>query len=289
MLATDARLGTIVILGGYVVAFVLAGYIFPLIRPPYQGVANLLGIVAAAQHSPCRRADDLGAVEAQCLRSALDFLTAASRMTFLKRLAIIAALWTAKTVLVEFFGRGPAMSATSSFRGSAWIFYTFQFHAIQQPLKSWVAHIVFFGPAAVLIYATWRRLAATVDAKGFGSGCVLTLAFVAASSTDAESRHFIAFLPLLTTLALSAFGEVGRFTFWAFVLWAVAATRFWGDYAPITPQTDPWLFMWGPWWTVSFYIRAVAVAGLLVAHLGVSVWLDRRAPSSLPLHAPRSG
>ena len=127
-------------------------------------------------------------------------------MTFQKRLAIIAALWIVKTVLVEFFGRGPAMSATSSFRGSALILYTFQFHAIEQPLKSWVAHTVFCGPAAVSIDVNWRRLAATVDAKGFPSCCVLTLALVTASSTDADSRHVIACVPLLTLLASSAFG-----------------------------------------------------------------------------------
>ena len=75
----------------------------------------------------------------------------------------------------------------------------------------------------------------------------------------------------------------------AVVVWAVVATRFWGEYAPITRQVDPWLFMWGPWWTVDFYIRGVVVAALLVAHLGVSVWLDRRALSSLPSTPPQSG
>ncbi len=30
-----------------------------------------------------------------------------------------------------------------------------------------------------------------------------------------------------------------------FVVWSVLATRFWGEYAPTSPQSDPWLFTWG--------------------------------------------
>lgn len=269
------------IFGFYLILFLLAGYVIPLVMLPYEGLNNLMfywlplsALLASALMTYALK-------KLEVYKTALSFVSFLSDRVVLKRLLLLAFLWGVKGLVVGYFARGPVMSGTSTFYGALQVLYTFQFHAIEQPLKPWLAHFIFYGPVLLWVIYYWPRFVEVCQQQKYGSGCLLTLVCIMAFSTDAESRHFVAFLPLLLLFILYAMNTISAPLFSFFVLGTLLASRFWGTYASISPDVDPWLYTWGPWWTVEMYHKALLVSLAALVSLGCVILVTKRKNVSL--------
>ncbi len=158
------------------------------------------------------------------------------------------------------------MSLASSTLGSVYIFTSFQYHAVEQPLKPWIAHLAFFGPVVLMIGYCWPRLADTCKNHGLDRAALCIPVMVALLSSNAESRHLVAFMPLLVILSLASIQSFPRTLIILFLAWTIAASRFWGNYGDAAMTgNDPWVMLWGPWWPVDSYVRATVCVVLMIA------------------------
>ena len=275
-LSVNAGLGWSIIFMAYAIIYVLAGYVAPFIRPPYHGTGNTLTMLMPVSIILAAFVLSVALWKLNIYGALVDFTVSLTKRTFLKRFSIVVLLLAAKSAVVAYFGQGEVASPTSSFLGSAWVFYSFQYHAIEQPLKSWIAHCVFYGPIFLLILSRWGRMAHVCRELGFGSGAILSLSLVVVLSTDAESRHLLSFMPWAMVFAIAAGKEFGKAYLTTFIVLSILSTRFFIEHGPVIAAGDPGILMWGPWWTVSGYWKAVVLASMAGALLWIATLVDKR-------------
>jgi hypothetical protein len=248
----------------YLIVFTLSGFFFPMIVTPYMGTNNMILNLLPLSIFLESAFLTLALVKINFVRLVCDLLDFLRTNTFILRIIAILIALVIKTIIVAKFANGPILSPSSTFLGSLWLFYTFHYQAVEQPLKSVISHIIFFGPAAFLIYYTWNKVEKSCNELRWGPGVLMMLSLILALSVDAESRHFFAFMPLLVFLAVYTLDKIGFFTWSGLVLGSILFSRFWGSYSLATPEDDHLLFTWGPWWTVNLYIKASVIILVLI-------------------------
>ena len=202
---------------------------------------------------------------------------------FCRRLILVIALKLGVAIVVGYFGRGEVVSITSSMLGTAWLIYSWFFHAVQLPLKPWLAHFVYFGPVFLLVVIFWSRLSEYASNLGIGDGFKISLGLLARLSINSESRHFVAFLPWLCVVILCGVSCKARAfdaraqdwlsrPLWCigFLTAAFLTSRF---YLSIGLSDDPsaWLATWGPWWSWQQYCKSLVI-GLIGIVVGMRIW-----------------
>ena len=255
------------IFGFYCVVFSLSAYVIPLYLPPYHTTDNALSylfpfsiLCAAALLATALMQLNILPVVRECLVRLLD-------KDVIWRLVWVLIIKLAVAALVLIVAHGPARAPTGLF-GLTWQIYTFHFHAIEHPLKSWVAHIAYFGPIVFLVIIYWHRLLEVIRQYQLGVGTVVSIALVLALSTDSESRHLIAFLPVIAFMIVLSIGQLGWATITVLLALCLISTRFFISRAALEFQEDWAVMAMGPWWTVEIYVQALSFslgAAILVA------------------------
>jgi hypothetical protein len=149
---------------------------------------------------------------------------------------------------------------------------------ISRPLIFLVSHIIYFGPAILLIVILWKKLAD--DAKALGPGIVSIVFLAIVFSFHAESRISIFAYPFLVALLvphLRAFARTPG-AFWSFVVISIVLSKFWlpiNAWLPEGRATDmglPLHFMnHGAWmqnWAYLVHLSAVALSALILWRTG---------------------
>ncbi|GAB4392154.1 MAG: hypothetical protein Tsb005_04940 [Gammaproteobacteria bacterium] len=259
-----------IIWGIYALVFFLSGYILPLIKAPYFGIDNTMTVWLPFSILLASIVMTFGLIKLGFYTAVTSFLNVLKYQQTWRRLLFIFAIILTKNILVKYFAQGEILSATSSFKGTLWVFYGFQYQMIEQPLKSVVAHIIFYGPILLLIITQWKKLATTCYRYGFNEGMHFSLCLIFILSTDAESRHLIAFMPWLCLLSLLSCKQIlSKIYFCTFFVTQLLVSRIWSTYGGISVDHDPSLLLWGPWWSVDIYLRALGVTALLVVLFGL--------------------
>jgi hypothetical protein len=143
-----------------------------------------------------------------------------------------------------------------------------------------LAHVVYFGP--IIISAVFLRRQVAQYIRALGLGPVLVSCLAIGLSVDSQSRHLIAFLPLLVIATVHALDVTqqrqGHDAL--FVLSALLASKPWlrldkNDIALLSDMN------YGPWMSTSSYL----VQGITVGFLLMAFWLvyRERTVHSIPL------
>lgn len=145
---------------------------------------------------------------------------------------------------------------------------------VRLPLLFLVAHVAFFGPAALIAVAHFRGVCA--EAWSHGAGLTLFLFLGLVTGVTSESRHVVHVYPFLAALTAAAAGREGDRRAWALAGLALGVgllgSRLW------VPMSDParlrdYFELFGPWMPVATYLEQGA---LCLGVLALAVWLRRR-------------
>jgi hypothetical protein len=163
--------------------------------------------------------------------------------------------------------------------------------SIAKPGIFLVSHVVYFGPIVLAAVAFWPRVAAVL--RSWGLGPVLAALVGLMLSVTSESRHLLAFVPLLFIATVQALEAVRlpKGLASAFVVATLVLSRFWlplgaaeftGD--PMQMPDQVFFMSQGPWMAgVSYLVMSVVVLGTGLV-LGAWYWFgserNRPAPSS---------
>jgi len=133
--------------------------------------------------------------------------------------------------------------------------------SVTAPLKSLVAHAVFFGPVVLVLILGWRAVARSIGAAG--PGIVLVAALAITLSLDSESRHLVIFVPFLVSFAAKAVDAEppSRRNLGIFAVLSLLVSKVWlvfGD------DSTLYLSNIGPWMSHDWYV----VDGLVLLVLG---------------------
>lgn len=264
MIGRDEKSTMVWLFFAYSLVFVVAAYVFPLIQRPFHGTANEISmlmpfsiVLAAAVASVALTKLGLGAV----LQPALERMTSIPR----SRWASVAAVYAAQSLLTSYFGRGEIMAQTSTALGSAWVIYSFHYQAVEQPLKSLVAHIAYFGPLMAVVVLRWQNIAVAATRIGDTPLVLALIAMTVLGVVNSESRHFVGFLPWFAALALVGMPQPKWLGTALYFGAAALASRIYADYMEVAPDNDPFLMTWGPWFTKELYFFNLLAACALLA------------------------
>jgi hypothetical protein len=149
------------------------------------------------------------------------------------------------------------------------------------PGLSLVAHVVYFGPAILLILLLWSRLSAV--AQEFGTGFVAVLALGLFLSINSESRTLTQYLPAFTIALSIALARMPNLPRWGMIATAILCVAFSKVWLPMAGPTrlydgqhyafpEQLYFMnFGPWMSLQSYLWQTAA--VLGAALILVAWL----------------
>jgi hypothetical protein len=152
--------------------------------------------------------------------------------------------------------------------------------AVTDPFLFLVAHVVYFGPAVLLLLLLWKQVCAEAAAFGFGMQLFLLLNIV--FSLNSQSRYNIPAVPALFALLVLAMQRrsLSRRVVVALTVLAVACSKVWyimntapqiydGTMACLLRFPLQHMFMnSGPWMSREMYI----VQGLIVVAIGAALY-----------------
>jgi len=157
--------------------------------------------------------------------------------------------------------------------------------SIAKPAVFLVAHVVYYGPIILVAIFFWPSI--TANLRSLGLGAVLTALLGLVQGVTSESRHLLAFLPLLVALAAQAMerARLPRGHDIVFVLTTLVASKFWMPMTVVSHgpfdafPSQSYLMNQGPWMSnLSYAIQSAAVLVLLA----IFGWYYRRKIEEWP-------
>jgi hypothetical protein len=175
--------------------------------------------------------------------------------------------------------------------------------SLTEPLIFLIAHVVYFGPAILLLVFFWRPFCEALNRYGIGLRILVLLNLLL--SINPQSRYEINVLPIFVAVLVVVL--IREMTSWrSFIFWALlclAYSKVWCVFNT-APQVDDGtmdvllkpplqnMFMnIGPWMSRQMYfVQAVAVAltALLIYFVALRNRKGRRASSAALPHVPRA-
>jgi hypothetical protein len=162
------------------------------------------------------------------------------------------------------------------------------FGATTRPLQFLIAHVVYFGPTALLLLVLWRPVSRRL--RGLGTGLTLVCALGVFQGVNCESRQLINLWPFFVLPAVQALEELRLPAgfYWTVAAFATLLSKAWlrinyglaslGEAARTFPNTrdfldfpdQVWFMNFGPWMSnLTLLVHALVVGGM-------GLWLKRR-------------
>lgn len=181
-------------------------------------------------------------------------------------LALFLATNAALRMLTDSVARPPSLLETSELR----MLFSSVALGVSKPAIAQVAHVVYFGPAAALLYVLWPRVCRV--ASEFGPGMIAALGVVVMLGLNSETRVLTTPFPLVVLLLVIALDRLAPPVSFAWATFAItlAWSRIWlsmGGEVPWSRKEFPDLLYWihqGPWMpTLAYVVQGVVVAAMV--------------------------
>ena len=200
-----------------------------------------------------------------------------------RRAAVVVLLMAVPKVAVRLLGNGVDFG-WGSLKG--FLMYTLM-TTLADPLLFFVAHVVYFGPAVLLLAFLWRPFCEA--ARGFGLGMTLFLLFNVGMSINPQSRYQINAVPALMMILAWMLDRRGL-TWRAVALWAalgVASSKVWYVFRIPADADDGtmeallrfplqhYFMSSGPWMSREMYFAQGAAVLLGAVVVFLVVWRQR--------------
>jgi hypothetical protein len=152
--------------------------------------------------------------------------------------------------------------------------------SIAKPFVFIIAHVVYFGPAVILLVLFWNRVSAVV--RQHGIGMVLFFLMSLFLGLNSESRQLILAYPFFVAFLVKAVEPVRwRASFyWIFGAVALVMSKFWlrintGPLEGLSPQEFPLQYYFlnhGPWMADSTFFLQAALVSLITLLFAMSLY-----------------